>query len=383
MAVVFKLTDPDEITRRLAFPTKPEWLTLGTKIGTLCNIPFEHLGVTYVDSDGDKVTLSSNEELQDYYRSYYHPNEPIKFAVLNLKSLRSKSSLPEIDPPSLENRTGNRNTFGKSDGIPLVFEVEDDWQRLPPFAGMFMPAVGEDSPHAYVETVDSDSQAPSNFDVMTEKGKKTDSEGSHDDRSSFAVKDDEPKIRDDVSSASSIINESTPVKLPVHVYDVSSEATVSLDSPQIAASSLPQAQSTPKPIAENLVASPDAAGEVRADSSSGEPPSASNVSLSQDVATLLNDLWGMFRSHPEVSESVRNIMRNVSTGKYWEAHRQAVTSAADEILRNAQGEAAGQLRSAEEEAGRRVSEALGRLFRSFEDLATVPNAPGMVFYYLS
>ena len=65
----FKLTKHDGLTRRITFSDQPTWLTLGTKIESLYQIPLASIGVSYVDNDGDEVTLSSEEELKDFYQA--------------------------------------------------------------------------------------------------------------------------------------------------------------------------------------------------------------------------------------------------------------------------------------------------------------------------
>ncbi|KAG2115488.1 hypothetical protein DEU56DRAFT_840998 [Suillus clintonianus] len=55
------------LTRRLTFSAHPDWAFLSFKIGTAFGIATENVGVSYLDQDGDEVTFSSEEELQDYY----------------------------------------------------------------------------------------------------------------------------------------------------------------------------------------------------------------------------------------------------------------------------------------------------------------------------
>ncbi|KAF9041760.1 hypothetical protein BDZ89DRAFT_906100, partial [Hymenopellis radicata] len=55
------------------------------KIHTLYGIPEDNMiGLTYVDSDGDNITLSSNGELADFYQTSYKPGDVIKFVVQDL-----------------------------------------------------------------------------------------------------------------------------------------------------------------------------------------------------------------------------------------------------------------------------------------------------------
>ncbi|KAF8213608.1 hypothetical protein K438DRAFT_1462105, partial [Mycena galopus ATCC 62051] len=53
------------------------------RIHTLFNIPIEQVAVSYIDADNDEVTLSSEDELRDYYETSPH-GETIKFVVQDL-----------------------------------------------------------------------------------------------------------------------------------------------------------------------------------------------------------------------------------------------------------------------------------------------------------
>jgi hypothetical protein len=85
----FKLTQHRGFTRRVAFEQSPSWNELAAKIGALYDIPTQSVAVSYVDSDGDQVTLSSQEELQDYYLTEVRPNEtqqqPVKLFVQDMR----------------------------------------------------------------------------------------------------------------------------------------------------------------------------------------------------------------------------------------------------------------------------------------------------------
>ncbi|KDQ63263.1 hypothetical protein JAAARDRAFT_103966, partial [Jaapia argillacea MUCL 33604] len=54
------------------------------KIETLFGISAQQIGVSYVDNDGDEVTLSTDEELRDYYSTAHQAGQVIKFIVHNL-----------------------------------------------------------------------------------------------------------------------------------------------------------------------------------------------------------------------------------------------------------------------------------------------------------
>jgi hypothetical protein len=388
-STLFKLTDPNGLTRRTTFSDRPDWSTLGSRISSLCNIPFHKVAVTYIDSDLDEVTLSSNEELQEYYQTSITPGQAVKFTVKDLRNVR-KSSLGSQSPSSMP---GSRKMWETVEGLPVMFDVDDDWQRLPSLGGMFMqPADGV--PHAYVETIDSESHPGSKdnetvrddtsvSDLLSEnaipdKGKEKESE------------DLRSNSKDMFSSTASIIADSPPDKLPVHVYDVGEDASLKTPKSAVPPALAPEILKTPVSVAQdaNNASANNADSMDTGEAVGPSPPSPgnlSNASVTQDVATLLNDLMRIFSSHPEISEGVRNIIRSATNGTYWSAHRDAVSRAADQIRRVAEGEgsrAVEDLRRAEEEAGRRVSEALGRFFGSLGNLGTQPNTSGIFSDFL-
>jgi hypothetical protein len=68
MPSLFKFTR-DRVTRRVTFPTtNTTWLEIANKIEDLYGTPFDTVGVVYVDAEGDEITISTQEELLDYYR---------------------------------------------------------------------------------------------------------------------------------------------------------------------------------------------------------------------------------------------------------------------------------------------------------------------------
>lgn len=399
----FKLTKPGGLTRRIHFDGKelPSWSALASKIESLFEIPIEKIGVAYLDSDGDEVTLSSEDELQDFYTAVHTPSKTIKFVVQDLGSLRDSqhpSSKAESVTPQ---NTHYRNTFGGEDAVPMAFEVEDDWQRLPHgLGGLFGRNTSDsdgfygapDSPHAFIEVLDSDvnsvikdnENSPETTmeesDLLSSLATPIMNKGKGKARAEM-----QPSSSDDISSTGSILVAEEPVKYPVHVLDVGDEGMAepvrietspprqSVNSPVVSI----QAESTPVAIQTNLPTEM-AKGDISTGAADPPLPSldserpAPSVSLTSDVATFLTSLSEVFSSHPELSEGLRNITRNAANGTYWSAHREAVSRAAEELRRSTtseSGRAAGELRRvAEEEAGRRVAAALGGLMRLFGDM---------------
>ncbi|KAA1467972.1 hypothetical protein DENSPDRAFT_833147, partial [Dentipellis sp. KUC8613] len=394
-ATHFKLSKLDGLTRRVSFPHRPSWEALAAKIQLLYNLPLDRIAVSYLDADGDEVTLSSEEELREFYETT--PSQSlIKFNVLDLGSLRA--TLDENKPlPATPQASSSRNTFG---GGPLIFEVEDDWERLGagPIFTSSPPGPGLDSPHAYVETVDSDGSGSSREE---DKGSMSSSDygeliGTSADKGKGIARDLRPAVEDDVSSSASVLDDDTPTKHPIHVQvrglrGASSDTFGAQFTPSPTLQShadLPKASPSDR-TAHTPVVSPGSEKQG-AETEADDPPlpdvSAADVpsptaSLTNDIASLLNSLSTVFASHPELSEGLRNVLRNATNGTYWAAHRDSVARAAEEIRRAAQevqnatvASARDAHRAAEEEAGRRVTEAIGNIFRALGEATSNPNS---------
>lgn len=371
-SVHFKLSMSDGLTRRISFPTRPSWTELATRLHSLCNIPRNRLAVSYVDSDGDEVTLSSEEELRDFYDSNVdnaiQGNQLIRFRVVELGSLRDADNFMEPISPQ---QSSTRNTFGRP--TPFVYMDHDHL----PFGDMFIPSSLDrevDSPHAFVEVVEDDGEKEKEFtDIVTpspseDKGKARD----------FRV-----SVSDDVSSSDSVIADETPRKPPIHVQV---HGLRPMDSgtfgPPPAASTPTRESITPTP---RSVPSGESHEEAQRDLPGSFPdpptpeldvPTDPNVSLSNDLASLLDSLNSMFLEYPEVGHHLRALFGNVSDGSYWTAHRDSMARVAEEIRRvsrdaqsavamGAQEMARNVRQRAQQEAARRVTESVGNILRAF------------------
>jgi PB1 domain len=386
--VHFKLSMSDGLTRRISFPTCPSWNELATRIQALCNIPLGRLGVSYVDSDGDEVTLSSDEEWRDFYDSSpdnaIQGNQLIKFRVVELGSLRGGPNLPNLTIPP---QSSSRNTFGRP--TPLVFEVDHDWEGLP-LGNLFIPSSLDhdlDSPHAFVEVLDDDVEKEIEFASNT---------GSSlaEERNKGKARDLHPFVQDDVSSSPSVIADETPTKPPIHVqvHGLRPMDSGTFGSPP--AASTPARESvTPTPAAPPISPSENRAEMAEKDmpGSFPDPPTPElgspidpNVSLTNDLASLLDSVNSMFQEHPEVGQHLRLLFWNVGNGSYWNAQRDSMTRVAQDIQRVARQthaavatgaqEMAREVRQrAQQEAARRVTEAVGNILRVFGTNGTDPS----------
>ncbi|KAJ3473717.1 hypothetical protein NLI96_g12859 [Meripilus lineatus] len=395
-STVFKFTKPpDGLTRRVMFQTPPSWAELSAKIESLYKISRSDVGVSYIDADGDEVTLSSDEELQELYKQQlYRPNpifgsessKAIKFAVRDITvSRESEQSKPS---PQYIDTTTYRNTFG-AHGFPDIYEIAaaDDWQRVPSLGNELYMSVGRDgspneaSPHAFVEAIESDASVqgdgddnksnstvtPSDFGVILDKGKgKAKAETIPD---------------EDNASTISMVDAVPPAQLPVSIHK--DDTVASLSRKLSVSSALERHRGTPKT---------PAAATPRANAPDGDAPdpplpdlnnlpTTPTASLSNDVANLFNTLSTVFASHPELSEGLRNIVQNARNGSYLSTHSASLTRAAQEIRRSAQVSAedlrrAGEdaRRAAEEAAGRRVAQAIETIIRTLTEITSGPSA---------
>ncbi|KIP12564.1 hypothetical protein PHLGIDRAFT_113644 [Phlebiopsis gigantea 11061_1 CR5-6] len=386
---LFKLTKPpDGLTRRVLFNLMPTWDQLAERIGGLYDIPKDSVGVSYLDTDGDEVTLSSNDELQDYYTSNLplkgfglagDAMKAIRFTVRDLSSARD-SDKPLPQTPSTASALGNkRNTFGTPNVFLNAYDPIEDWQHIPSYPGgvpqsFLIPIVPEDSPapHAHLEVVESEASVKDDSEDSASTVSRSTYDGVAADKGKqrATVEDVTDNDSDDRASTVSMVAENSPNKQPVHVAShVSTEDIFGTRKATPISRPSTAGDVTPKPAEREVVPEVDDPPLPELEDIPSAPKS--NASLTGDIAQLLNMFSTVLATHPELSEGVRNVVRNATSGAYWVAHREAVSRAAEEIRRNAE-QGAGEVRraaeeahrAAEEAAGRRVAEALGSIARA-------------------
>lgn len=441
----FKLTK-DKVTRRFSFPLRPPWDALSAKIQSVYDIPAGRVAVSYTDSDGDVVTLSTNEELQDYYAAGLTlAHQLIRFDVVDLGALRETTSPTSTVRaiPTMGAGQPNPNDPSSQWNDEEFFDVGTEWPHYPDprtFSGLFegpQPPAHQSTPselsHGFLETLKSDvSHVSKAFDSEVE----SDNESDIVDLSGMSPGLDKGKGRADMrptveevpdeefSSDRSILCADAPQKIPIHVMDVhdhrSSKAyserapSVSVKAPTekamseksfsdrayseqafyeqaysdrtpterpptekapsfIADGFQPSCSSTPhmsilsvdRPVLEAPPAAEPVPDPPLAPLPTDDRARALSPTFTTDIASLLNDLKNAFGSHPELSEGLRNILSHAGNGSYWAAHREAVSRAAASVSGESRRSTEDLRRQAEEEASRRVAEALGGLVRSF------------------
>ncbi|KAG1828087.1 hypothetical protein EV424DRAFT_1318771 [Suillus variegatus] len=377
----FKLSKQGGLTRRLTFPTHPSWAVLSSKINETFGITTDNIGVSYLDQDLDEVTFSSEEELQDYYSTLGDAKfKLIRLSVQDLSSLRSTDVAPSRHHTAPPQQSHFRNTFGEQESLPFIWEVDDEWQRLPGSLGsLFLSSDSPESPHAFVEVLESDvsvSKKSNNTDEGSAIGGTTRSNGTFTMPTSRADKGKsrvamQPTVEDDALSTDSIFGDDALLQPQTRVYDSDQASTfggdvkspVSVDGTATPA----QAQSTPVISGQVL---PEAVLKSTEDSNTAivDDPALPTLgstgasTLTHDVAAFLKAVSGIVSSHPELSEGLRNIVSNATNGTYWTAHRDALSRAAERIQQET-GRTVEEIQNAEEEASARVADALGGIFR--------------------
>ncbi|KAF5388558.1 hypothetical protein D9757_004673 [Collybiopsis confluens] len=216
-----------------AFP--PTWDDLSRKISLLFPIPPDKVAVSYIDEEEDEVTLSSQEELLDFYSTNqtFLKGDLVKFTVEDLRIPRRAAAAfrtSSDDPPTPPEATAAnfRNTFGGSLSEGLPFNIDEDWHHFPSaLSGLFSVNGAEadtgSSLHAFVEEIES---AASTISVAREE---TTSITDSDSQVSTVLppRIDKGKARateevDEVSSTASLFEEETFEKPDIHVYDAAS-----------------------------------------------------------------------------------------------------------------------------------------------------------------
>lgn len=382
MPTHFKLKFND-LTRRALFPHQPTWKDLSEKISALYDIPQHQVGVTYIDAENEEITLNTEEELQDFYLSSYQHGDIVKFSI---RDLSSSNRRPPVN-------TGLRNTFGQF--VDTDIPGMDDWQsvnNIPSLEEILgRTSLDSETRSAFVETVASEGGAPLEEDNTF--GVRRDDDDTRSNATAPRIPSEEKGkerasyIRS-MSSTQSLLAADTGDKPPVHVYDVNSisrspiPADLSLDTTgaPIVAESTPRlsVQSLEKDtsvLGRNLerkrefedppLPSFDPQPPRSTESTESTQSAQASATIARDVAAFLNTVSSVIASHPELGHSLTTIVRNATNGTYWSAHREALSHAAAEFQRSAEDLADGGRRAVEEEAGRRVAEALSGVLNIF------------------
>lgn len=127
-STVFKITSHgDSITRRFTMQTPtPSWEELSTKVREIFEIPKRvRIGLTYLDEDGDVITLSSESELQELYN-----DENNSLMQDNQGGLIRQETIVNFGQESNIIRTNNST---KKFGLKIYVEklvIEDEFEEV-------------------------------------------------------------------------------------------------------------------------------------------------------------------------------------------------------------------------------------------------------------
>jgi len=364
----FKFTTPEGPNRRLTFSEPPTWPLLASKLHVLYGISLDNLGVSYVDNDNDEITVSSDEELQDFYKVSHQSGQVIKFSVVDLRSSQNSAGKP-LEFPSL-----SRNPF---DGD--AFEFVGDWERFPPIL-VTEEDRSKSGPHAFVEVLSSNHSAA--HDHAHEMDTDTDMEDDHSTAQPPLLNKGKGRAHSfGAASITSVLGEEMSHKHPIHVYDLNSrkddkgkDNSFDVSPVQIHVA----AQSTPKVQVKNVDDNREMEETPAPDSKTVEvedpplpsldesPAPATSASLFHDLASLVHDVTQVVSSHPELSEGLRNIGRNINSGTYWATHPEASSNAANGNSNPPLTENRG--RAEDEAAARRLTDVVGNFFRTLSQV---------------
>ncbi|EJD52276.1 hypothetical protein AURDEDRAFT_111667, partial [Auricularia subglabra TFB-10046 SS5] len=341
LPIHFKLAKPGHSTRKVSFEENPSWMLLAHKAEELFRVPMEHLGLVYSDDEGDKITLSSQDELTEFYAT---ARPPFKFVVKDLSSSqdpsvvdddflsRAYSAIPgdRPKPPPSPFNLG---------GIPLTFEVIDD--SFPIELLHAAANAGKAGSTAYVEEVGTASRrstpkVPDDKDKG--KGRMQPSVADFEDLGDAA------ELASHASMDGSFHADGDKNKPPVHVFDAKHDVTVTIEEQKEDPTSFLQRVLDLGRRAREEGGAPDPPLAPIEDKPKAPPP----PSLVKDLADVMQQLALTTATQPELTESIRSMLRNVAEGAYW----------ANDTSRQLPNE------TDEARAGMRLADSLGDLFKA-------------------
>ncbi|KAH7107185.1 hypothetical protein BKA62DRAFT_686230 [Auriculariales sp. MPI-PUGE-AT-0066] len=341
--IQFKLTKPGDAVRKLSFPDVPSWNLLAAKVEELFEVPFDQLALIYKDSDGDAVTLNSQQELSEYYLTAV---QPYKFTVRDLSESHSNGDN--------HSRAGADNGIPRSPfnygGGPLSFEVvdRDDFPveiLLGAGASQMFKGSRPSSAAGFVEELPSPGGRIT--PLPADKGKARV-------RSSKQPSMVEiPDFASDDGSFKAAVEDGKPIHIIETLPGSAAVDDIDIDP-----------QPKPKSLIQQIIEfgrRRDATEAAAAATRSTEDPPLTTVqdresppstpppvpSLVGDLADLMQHVAMAAGANPEVTARLRDVMRNAATGAYW-------------------NDASGQLvnETTEAQAGMRLADAMGDLFKA-------------------
>lgn len=120
---------PSGLTRKVAFDARPAWEELAARIERFYEIPKEHVAVSYVDNEGDEVTMNTETELQDLYSAQPNVSDTIRFVVRDLHNPRDSSAGPAA-PSGSTSASGPARDAGAAGYIGPAVQFADNMANV-------------------------------------------------------------------------------------------------------------------------------------------------------------------------------------------------------------------------------------------------------------
>ncbi|EPT02423.1 hypothetical protein FOMPIDRAFT_1118302 [Fomitopsis schrenkii] len=116
LQLCIELSALDGSTHVADFHALPTWADLATRVQTLFGIPGTAAALAYVDADGDEITMSSENELREFFTTAFPGDNAtptaLLFAVRGLRELRvSESSSYTMSTPPAGPQSRNSTVF--------------------------------------------------------------------------------------------------------------------------------------------------------------------------------------------------------------------------------------------------------------------------------
>ncbi|KAF9508907.1 hypothetical protein BS47DRAFT_190193 [Hydnum rufescens UP504] len=316
-------------TRRLTHPDPPTWEWLAAKVSELYKIPRDDVALSYVDAEEDQVTLSTQEELEDYFTNFHRRGETARFTVQNISTppvtqvADEDDGARDVDPLEAEEW---HKVDAESKSLD-VFGLDGLWAGLGGLNPNYFSIVTTPSPSSRFQGPDLIIQQPVNLmspstaTLIRMEGDISDAEGEAEKPTPRLEKskgkevgfDEHPTVTTNVPDAQSLrAAEADPA---------ASGATIGKVETTMPPPAQPPVEDPPLPTFGTVPVTPVSAPAAGAPGppdptvASAGPPNTANTA--QDVAALLQALTTAFVTNPELAEGVRKIIRLATDPTYF------------------------------------------------------------------
>ncbi|KAF8337983.1 uncharacterized protein EI90DRAFT_2526934 [Cantharellus anzutake] len=331
----------------------PTWGWLSFKISELYRIPKDDVALSYLDSDNEQVTLSTEAELHDYFTSFMRPGEVARFTVQRV----STPAVKQVD----EDGEGDHPKEASKEATP-----SEEWQNVETIPNDHKPdaivyeevwrSVDDVNGHPYIPGLDAQAlnilaaigvanHAPdlsrpvplsprstaTLIKVFTEKN----AEDSEDEDSTTHPL---PEAAEKGKNKPSQPESATPAQ---HVDSARSVRGSEAD---------PAALDPPLPT-------------TSLDTVPAPSPAPSVPNIAGDLSQMLQAITNAFTTHPELSEGVRRVIRLATDNNYLESERQRLI----QTVNDAVSEATVAARNGVDDASTGLNDALQGIFDALQN----------------